>query len=85
MKLDWCNLTQYSSVVTKRLESTSKNILVLDTESAPSFNDAKRACESLCGRLYFPSTLKENEELEDFLDDYESFDFGPKFRYICYS
>ena len=71
-KLDWCNLTKYNSVVTKRLEATSKNILVVALERTPSFDDAKSACESLCGRLYFPSTFIENEEVEDFLYDQDS-------------
>ena len=46
---------------------TSKDVILInemDTigDMTPSYNYAKVICESICGDLYFPSTLEENYE-----------------------
>ena len=60
---DWCNLDNYDVAVQQRLNS-SKDIIVVDELDDKTYEEAKRVCEIICGRLYFPSTLKENDEVQ---------------------
>ena len=57
-------------IASKRLTS-SKTIILVDVShevmNTPTYEDAKRTCENICGSLYFPSTLKENNEVDSFL------------------
>ena len=68
VKLDWCNLTDYKVEFQHRLNS-SKQIIVLDEIDDKTFDDAKRVCDTICGDLYFPSSQKENDDLQSFLKD----------------
>ena len=65
-KQDWCNLDNYEINVQKRLNS-SKEIIVVAAIDDNTYEKAKSVCEDICGRLYFPSTLKENDEVESVL------------------
>ena len=67
---NWCNLWQYH-VRPKRLKS-SNGIILIELTYFPTYNDAKSACKNLCGSLYFPSTLDENNEVEAILANQKS-------------
>ena len=56
---EWCNLDMFN-VIIKTVLSTSKKIVLLKPSEGKSFYHAKSICESICGNLYFPSTLMEN-------------------------
>ena len=45
---------------------------MVDLLRSPTFNDANSTCESVCGRIYFPSTADENDEVAKFLIDQKS-------------
>ena len=67
--LKWCNLDQYT-FISKQLNSP-KDIVVVANEHRISFQTAENFCRSICGRLYFPSSEKEyNEVLTIFDDDF---------------
>ena len=57
--LEWCNLDMFN-VIIKTVLSTSKKIVLIKPSERKSFYHAKSICESICGNLYFPSTLEEN-------------------------
>ena len=57
-------------VVQKRL-SSSKNIIVVDQINNNTYDEAKIVCKDICGDLYFPSSQKENDEVESVLDGHE--------------
>ena len=65
-KYDWCNLDNYDVAVQQRLDS-SKDIIVVAEIDDITYEKAKSVCENICGRLYLPSTLKENDEVESVL------------------
>ena len=65
-KHGWCNLDNYEIAVQQRLNS-SKDIIVVDEIDDNTYEKSKSVCEDICGRLYLPSTLKENDELESVL------------------
>ena len=69
VKLDWCNLDDYKIVFKQRLNFLSKQIIVLDEIHNKTFDDAKRVCKNICGRLYLPLSQKENYEIESALRD----------------
>ena len=56
---EWCNLDMVN-VIIKTVLSTSKKVALLKPSEKKSFYHAKSICESICGNLYFPSTLVEN-------------------------
>ena len=58
-----CNLTNSTEIITKTLLSTSKNIIMLKPNVKKNFYDAESLCKQICGRIYFPSSLPENNEL----------------------
>ena len=61
---DWCNLHGVIiKILMKTILSTSKNTIMLKPDSAKSFDEAKSLCKSICGRIYFPSSLAENNEV----------------------
>ena len=62
-KHDWCNLDSYEIAVQQRLNS-SKDIIVVAKICKNTYKKAKSVCENICGRVYLPSTLKENDEVE---------------------
>ena len=66
-KLDWCNLIDHSVVKLQRLNS-EKNIVVLNEKDDQEYDDAKAICKSICGKLYFPATEDENDEIEEVFD-----------------
>ena len=66
-KHDWCNLDNYEIAVQQRLNS-SKDFIVVDEIDANTYYKAKRVCEDICGRLFLPSTPKENDEVLSVLD-----------------
>ena len=67
--MKWCNLDQYT-FISKQLNSP-KDIVVVANEHRISFQTAENFCRSICGRLYFPSSEKEyNEVLTIFDDDF---------------
>ena len=76
-KYDWCNLDNYDVAVQQRLNS-SKEIIVVDEIDSNTYEKAKSVCENICGRLYFPSTLKENNEVESFLNRWR----GNRYRWF---
>ena len=43
--------------------STKKNVIVLKPAGGKTWKQAKSICESICGALYFPSNLTENQEV----------------------
>ena len=51
----------------QRLNS-SKDIIVVDGIDENTYETAKTICEDTCGRLYLPSTLKENYEVQSVLN-----------------
>ena len=55
-------------VVNERL-TTSKDIILVREEDDLVYDDAKSICEHICGNIYFPSSLEENDETETALDD----------------
>lgn len=57
---EWCNLDSHN-VIEKTVLSTKKKIILL--KSWKTWSDAKILCESICGAMYFPSTLIENNEV----------------------
>ena len=64
----WCNLPGIIGVmkiITKTVLSTSKNIIMLKPDSKKSFDQAEKLCKIICGRVYFPSSLAENNEVFD--------------------
>ena len=66
-KHDWCNLDNYEVAVQHRLNS-SKDIIAVDEIDENTYEKAKSVCEDICGRLYFPSTLKENGQVQSVLN-----------------
>ena len=58
----WCNLA-LATVIIKTVLSTKKNIILVKPYSSKTFKEAKNLCESMCGAMYFPSTLAENNEV----------------------
>ena len=67
-KHDWCYFrSNYAVTVQQRLNS-SKDIIVVDEIVDSTYEKAKSVCENICGRLYFPSTLKEIDEIESVLN-----------------
>ena len=60
---DWCNLSNAGEIIAKTVLLTSKNIIMLKPDSHKTFYEAERLCKSICGRIYFPSTLAENNEV----------------------
>ena len=61
---DWCNLHGVIiKILMKTILSTSKNTIMLKPDSAKSFDEAKSLCKSICGRIYFPSSLAEDNEV----------------------
>ena len=39
-----------------------------EIDNRNTYENAKSVCENICGRLYFPSTLKENDEVNSVLN-----------------
>ena len=62
-KRDWCNLSNAGRIKAKTILSTSKNIIMLKPHSPKTFHEAENLCKSICGRIYFPSSLAENNEV----------------------
>ena len=60
----------------QRLNS-SKNIVIIDEIEDRSYDNAINTCKRICGNLYFPSTLAENNEV-DKISGYEKYDGNPK-------
>ena len=59
----WCNLGS-KNVITESLLSTNKNIILLKpNDGKKTFKEAKKICQRICGAMYFPSTLSENNEV----------------------
>ena len=58
----WCNLDS-QNVITKKRLSTSKNIILIKPNEGKTWKETKNICELICGDLYFPSTLAENNEV----------------------
>ena len=67
VKLEWCNLDNYHVQGQERLNS-SKNIIVLGEINDKTYDKAQMVCKDICGDLYFPSSQKENDEVESVLD-----------------
>ena len=63
IKPDWCNLPDAGEILAKTVVSTSKKIVMLKPVYEKNFNDADRLCKSICGRIYFPSSFAENNEV----------------------
>ena len=60
---NWCNLGSLN-VITESLLSTNKNIILLKpNDGKKTFKEAKKICQRICGAMYFPSTLSENNEV----------------------
>ena len=67
--LQWCNLESHN-VIGETVLSTKKNIIVLKPEDSKKFREAKTICESICGAMYFPLTLIENNEVTAIMKKY---------------
>ena len=63
-------------IVKERLNSTSKDIILIKEDDDQEYTDAEDVCKDICGRIYFPSSLDENLDVEKVLDDGVS---GPYF------
>ena len=63
---DWCNLGSHN-IITKAVLSTKKNMVLLEAEEGKTFHQTRNICESICGSIYFPSTLTENNEIATIL------------------
>ena len=63
----WCNLsnpgTKIGKIIAFNFLSTSKNVIMLKPDAKKNFNEAEKLCESICGSIYFPSSLAENDEV----------------------
>ena len=64
-KRDWCNLSNAGEIIKKTVLSTSKNVIMLKPDSKKNFHEAESLCKSICGKIYFPSTLVENNEVAE--------------------
>jgi len=60
---DWCNLLDAGEILAKTVVSTSKNIIMLKKSDKKNFQDADILCKYICGRIYFPSSFAENNEV----------------------
>ena len=59
---------EYYDVAEHQRLNSSKDIIVVDEIDDHTYETAKSVCENICGRLYFPSTLKDNFEVYSILD-----------------
>ena len=74
-KSGWCYLDKfYMEAKTKKftyffekLPSTSKNIGVIELPSGKNYFDTLFLCTSVCGRMFLPSSQKENDEIVSIL------------------
>ena len=55
-------------IVNERLDSTSKDIILIREDDNQEYTDAQNVCKHICGKIYFPSSLEENLDVEDVLD-----------------
>ena len=56
-------------ILVKESLTTSKDIILVQKKYRQQYIEAKHFCESICGNIYYPSTLAENHEVEDVLND----------------
>ena len=62
-KRDWCNLQSAGEILAKTVLSTSKKVILLKPDGQKNFIEAEKLCKSICGSIYFPSSLAENNEV----------------------
>ena len=72
--LQWCNLEMHNIII-QTILSTSKKIVLLKPPERKSFFKAKSVCESICGNLYFPSTLIESLVVRNIARDHGAPDY----------
>ena len=73
----WYSFYNKDVIFHSSILSTSKNIMLVKRSSKQrfepckelTFDESKSLCESFCWNMYFPSTLKENNELRLLLDN----------------
>ena len=53
-------LVDHEVIVKERLESTSKDIILIKEDDDQEYSDAEDVCKDICGRIYFPSSLESN-------------------------
>ena len=82
IKAEWCNL-ESQNVLVEKLLSTNKNIIVIKPndgktwkENRKTWTQAYSICKSICGNLYFPSSLTENNEVHTFTTTNYGRNFG---------
>lgn len=64
-KRDWCNLSNAGEIKAKAVLSTSKKVIMLKPDESKTFNEAQSICKNICGKIYFPSTLAENNAVNE--------------------
>ena len=68
--LQWCNL-DLPNIVSHKILSTAKNVLLVKPAKKTNFSQSQKMCEYICGNLYFPSTLEENNEVASIAKEYD--------------
>ena len=71
--IQWPNLESYTVITTKVLW-TMKKIILLQSNGTNSFGKAKGTCESICGAMYFPSSLAEIKEVAQIMKNHAKTD-----------
>ena len=62
--------TLVRSTLIKTSLSSSKRITVIGKSNGVTYDKSKSICKDICGNLYFPSTLKDDAEIESLLNDH---------------
>ena len=62
----WCNL-ETENVITKKQLLTRKNIIILKPNVAKTFQQTILICKKICGGMYFPSSLEENNQVDQIM------------------
>ena len=74
--LDWCHLERNLKsdlFFLEKLDSTSKNIIFVNTYKG--FFDTLFLCKSICGRMFKPTSQKENDEVHSIMKKSGVWDF----------
>ena len=72
-KYVWCNLESHNVIFETNLV-TAKKVTLLKPAVKKNFRQAKKICDSICGDLYFPSTLEENNEVAAIIKERDIYD-----------
>ena len=71
---EWCNLDSHNVIFQTNLMTTAKKVTLLKPNVKKNFRQSKKICDSICGDLYFPSTLEENNEVATLMRERDIYD-----------